>query len=464
MFIELDRNSGIPVKKQLYDAITLKILQGELAKGEKLPSTRELANQLNIARNSVIEIYEQLTSEVYLKTVGGRGTFVCEGRGGIMDSGVLPERKRPDNALNKSCIDFGSGVPDLGTFPRKAWLRALKESLDNAEDSELGYSSVFGYRPLRSSLAQYLMKYKGIRCSYEQIVIVNGTADAIALLAILFRKTMSRVLIESAVVSFVPDIFREFGYRIVPVKVDQSGICTEDLPEMKESLIFTSPTHQFPLGGTLSVERRQKLADYVKARGSYIIEDDYDSEFRYAGAPVNSICQRAPENVIHLGTFSKTLAPFLRFGYIVLPGQLVPQVRELQSLLYRRVNAHAQMALNYLFEQGIYVKHVNAVCKLYKRKMLTVTSSLRQEFGDRIQVLGASSGMHVAVVFPEPIFDSKSRAVFLRHEVDAELLSDYTIEKRETCDTLILGFGHLAEAEIREGIRRLKASVNELAY
>jgi GntR family transcriptional regulator/MocR family aminotransferase len=171
VFIELDRNSGIPVKKQLYDAITLKILQGELKKGEKLPSTRELADQLNIARNSVIEIYEQLTSEAYLETAGGKGTFVCEGRGGVMDNGVLPERKEPDSVNTSDCIDFGCGIPDLGTFPRKAWLRALKESLDLAEDYELGYNSVFGYRPLRFSLAQYLIKYKGIRCSHEQIVI-----------------------------------------------------------------------------------------------------------------------------------------------------------------------------------------------------------------------------------------------------------------------------------------------------
>ncbi len=462
MFIELDRNSGIPVKKQLYDAITLKILQGDLKKGEKLPSSRELAEQLNIARNSVIEIYEQLTSEAYLETVGGRGTFVCEGRGGVVNNGSLPERKELDNTNRGNCIDFGSGVPDLGTFPRKAWLRALRESLDLAGDYELGYNSVFGFRPLRFSLAQYLEKYKGIRCSPEQIVIVNGASDAIALLAVLFRKTISQVLIESAVVSFVPDIFREFGYRVVPVKVDQSGICTEKLPDTRNGLIFTSPSHQFPLGGTLSAERRLKLANYAKANGHYLIEDDYDSEFRYAGAPVNSIYQMAPENVIHLGTFSKTLAPFLRLGYMVLPAQLVPRVKELQSLLYRRVGTHAQMALNLLFEQGVYVKHVNAMCKLYKRKMLTITSALSLEFGERIQVLGASSGLHVAVVFPEPLFDSKSRAIFLRHEVDVELLSDYAAEEQETCDTLILGFGHLSEAAIIDGIRRLKASVDEM--
>jgi GntR family transcriptional regulator/MocR family aminotransferase len=147
---------------------------------------------------------------------------------------------------------------------------------------------------------------------------------------------------------------------------------------------------------------------------------------------------------------------------MVLPAQLVSRVKELQSLLYRRVGTHAQMALNLLFEQGVYVKHVNAMCKLYKRKMLTVTSALSREFGERIQVLGASSGLHVAVVFPEPVFDSKSRAIFLRHEVDVELLSDYATEEQETCDTLILGFGHLSEAAIRDGIRRLKASVDEM--
>lgn len=462
MFIELNRNSGIPVKKQLYDAITSKILQGELAKGEKLPSTRELSYQLNIARNSVIEIYDQLISEAYLETVSGKGTFVCEGRDVLLYRDVLPSSRKPGKALKRNHIDFGSGVPDLGAFPRKVWMRALKESLEVASEAEFGYLSVFGYRPLRSSLAQYLLKYKGIRCSNEQIVIVNGTSDAIVLLAMLFRKTISQVLIESAVVSFVPDIFREFGYGIVPVKVDQSGICTDHLPETEAGLIFTSPSHQFPLGGTLSVERRRMLADYAKAHSHYIIEDDYDSEFRYVGAPVNSVYQLAPENVIHLGTFSKTLAPFLRLGYMVLPRQLIPQVRRMQSLLYRRVNIHSQMALNCLLEQGIYVRHVNTMCKLYKRKMLIITNALHHEFGDFIEILGTSSGLHIAVVFPKPIFSSKSRAVFLQHEVDVELLTDYSIERQEECDTLILGFGDLAEDVIREGIRRLKASVDEL--
>lgn len=462
MFIELDRNCGIPVKKQLYDAITLKILRGELTRGEKLPSTRKLANQLNIARNSVIEIYEQLVSEAYLETVGGKGTFVCGGRGGLQDGSALPGRPKPEKAVRRNCIDFVCGVPDLGAFPRKAWLRAMKESFEDAEDTELGYGPAFGYKPLRCSLAEYLLKYKGISCSYEQIVIVNGTSDAVALLAILFRKVIARLLVESAAVSFVPDIFREFGYRIEPVKVDRYGICTEDLPEAEGCLVFTSPSHQFPLGGTLSVERRRKLADYAKAHGHYIVEDDYDSEFRYAGAPVNSLYQLAPENVIHLGTFSKTLAPFLRLGYMVLPQKLVPQVRKLQKMLYRSVNTQVQMALNRLIEQGVYVKHVSAMCKLYRKKMQTVTSALRHEFGDAVQILGVNSGLHVAVVFPNPIFDSKSRKVFLRHDVDIELLSDYTVNETDTCDTLILGFGHMAEETIREGIRRLKASVDEL--
>lgn len=462
MFIELDRNNGIPVKKQLYDAITLKILRGELARGEKLPSSRELADRLNIARNSVIEIYEQLVSEAYLETVRGKGTFVSGGRGGIHTGGVTDGRVKPEKVIRKNLIDFRCGIPDLGSFPRKAWLRALKESLEDAQDDELGYGSFFGYGPLRRSLAEYLLKYKGISCSYRQIVIVNGTSDAIALLAVLFRKSVSRVLVESAVVSFVPDIFREFGYDTVPVRVDRHGICTKDLPEAEGCLVFTSPSHQFPLGGTLSAERRRELADHAGAHGHYIIEDDYDSEFRYAGAPVNSLCQLAPDNVIHLGTFSKTLAPFLRLGYMVLPERLVPQVKRLQRLLNRRVNTHEQMALNHLMEEGIYVRHVNRVCKLYKRKMQTVTSALHQEFGDLVQVLGVNSGLHVAAVFPGLLFDSKSRKVFLQHEVDVELLSDYTIERQETCDTLILGFGHLSEAGIREGIRRLRSAVDEL--
>ena len=465
MFIELDRNRNIPVKKQLYDAITSKILKGDLAKGEKLPSTRELAAQLGIARNTVIEIYEQLISEAYLESVNGKGTFACRIKDGLPVDDIFPERRvarKAEQAVKSSRIDFGSGVPDLGAFPRKAWLRALKESLEYAEDAELGYKSVFGYQPLRDSLARYLIKYKGIRCSYRQIVIVNGTSDALVLLALLFRESIREVLVESAVVSFVPDIFTAFGYSLNPVKIDQFGICTEDLPEADRGLIFTSPSHQFPLGGTLSIERRRQMAEYAKAHQHYIIEDDYDSEFRYAGAPVNSVYQLAPESVIHLGTFSKTLAPFLRLGYMVLPQNLVARVKKLQTLLYRRVNTHDQMALNYLLEQDIYVKHVNAMCKRYKRKMQCIVNALHHEFGDEIQIYGANSGLHVAVAFPEPIFDSKSPAVFSKFEVGAELLTDYMIKKQEACNILILGFGHLSEKAIGEGIHRLKASVDEI--
>ncbi len=465
MFIGLDKNGEVPIKKQLYDTITFKILNGELAKGDKLPSTRELADKLGIARNTVIEIYEQLVSEAYLEAFCGKGTFVSGGREGIAVNDILPAPgvKGSFGCLNDNDrIDFASGVPDLKSFPRKAWLRALKESLEEAEAIEFGYGSVLGYQPLRESLSRYLLRYKGIRCTPGQIVIVNGTSDALNLCALLFQKSERELMVESAVVSFVPDIFRIFGYNIKPLETDQYGLCTKDLSETGGGLIFCSPSHQFPLGGTLSIERRLQLADYARAHSHYIIEDDYNSEFMYTGAQVNSLFQLAPENVIHMGTFSKALAPFLRLGYMVVPAEMVPGVKELQSHLCRRVNMHDQMALNYLFQQGIYVKHVAAMCKRYKRKMRCIVDALKSEFGEGIDIYGTSSGLHIAVAFSEPLFDAGSTSVFLGHKVMVDQLTDYMIEKQNKCDTLILGFGNLDESMIAEGIKRLKAAVSEM--
>jgi GntR family transcriptional regulator/MocR family aminotransferase len=466
MFVVLDRNSGIPVRKQLYDAITLKILKKELSVGYKLPSTRELAEELGIARNTVVEIYEQLISEGYLETVHGSGTFVAGGNEGVLESAVFSVHHsggKTGRAGTGRRIDFRTGVPDLGAFPRKAWLRAVRESLDEAGDNLLGYGPVLGYMPLRGALSEYLMKNKGIHCSPEQVVIVNGTSDAMSIIALLFQGSVKELMAESAVVSFVPDIFRTFGYRIRPLETDRQGLCTDDLPEAADSLIFCSPSHQFPLGGTLSVERRLQLANYAKTHRHYIIEDDYDSEFRYAGAPVNSIFQLAPENTIHLGTFSKTLAPFLRLGYMVVPVKLAAGIRELQSNLCRRVGMHTQMALHRLFEQNIYARHVMTMRKRYKRKMRCITNALHNEFGDSIRIFGENCGLHVAVAFSEPLFDAGNTRIFLKHGVSAELLTDYMLEKQEACDTLILGFGSLSEEVITEGVKRLKTAVSEIS-
>lgn len=465
MFVVLDRNGAIPLKKQLYDAITAKILKGELVKGDKLPSTRELADKLGIARNTVIEIYEQLISEAYLETAYGKGTFIAGGKDGtsVQDAISAPQgQSRIKRTGGSNRIHFACGIPDLKAFPRKAWFRTLKESLEEADDILLGYGPAFGYQPLRETLARYLMKYKGIHCSSAQIVVVNGTSDALNMIALLFQKDVAQIMIEPAVAGFVPDIFRTFGYKLSPMKMDYHGVTTKDLPEADDGIIFTSPSHQFPLGSTLSIERRLELADYAKTHRHYIIEDDYDSEFRYTGAPLNSIYQLAPDNVIHLGTFSKTLAPFLRLGYMVVPEKLVLRVKEHQALLYRRVNLQDQMALNCLFEQGTYIKHVITMCKRYKRKMRCITNALQEQFGDSIKICGAHSGMHVAVVFPKTLFDVGSTRIFLRHGVEADLLMDYLIEKQETCDTLILGFGNLDESLIPEGIKRLKAAISEI--
>ncbi len=516
MFVQLSRNSGVPIRKQLYDAMTESILAGTLPPGEKLPSTRELSDSLGVARNTVVEIYEQLVSESYLAAYPGKGTFV-EDRYGLMPQGsalqrpwgsASPAPAHPwrttgegvaaasemvpvslfadtQEAWPEGVVAFAGGVPDLGMFPRKAWLKVLRECLESADPALFGYGDVMGYSPLRMSLSAHLAKYKGIHCSPEQIVMVNGTADAILLCALMFRPEHRPLLVEASVIDFVPEVFRAMAYPLRPLPIDQEGILTDQLPEVTDGLLFCSPSHQFPLGGTLSIGRRLRLTDYARRNRHYLIEDDYSSEFRYAGAQVNSLAQLAPDRVIHLGTFSKTLAPFLRLGYMVVPEQLVPVVRQCQNMLSRRVNALDQMALAQLIDQGTYARHVLAAGKRYKRKMQCLVDALRKAFGSRAEIHGSHAGLHVAVTFPGLRFDAQTDKTLLQHGVFAERLSEYTLPEEpmerppvgtgdaqpqcgasttggiqpHACHTLILGFGNLDEAAIREGVRRLKEAL-----
>ena len=450
MFVQLDRNGTVPIRKQLYDALTGSILSGALQSGEKLPSTREMSDKLGVARNTIVEIYEQLISESYLTTFPGRGTFVAPQQEHAPHGWTRSEpawweqaaradmpllsttwAARASGALRESgpadVIAFAGGMPDLETFPRKAWLRALRESLIFADTSLFGYGDVMGYFPLRLSLAEHLAKYKGIRCSPYQIVLVNGTADAILLCALMFRQEHRTLMVETPVIDFVPEIFRMLSYPLFPLAVDDEGIRTERLPDRSGDLIFCSPSHQFPLGGTLSIGRRLQLTDYVRRNRHFLIEDDYSSEFRYAGAQVNSLAQLAPDHVIHLGTFSKTLAPFLRLGYMVVPESLVPAVKQCQTLLSRRVGTLEQMALNVLIEQGSYTRHVLAVGKRYKRKMQCLVGALQEAFGDEVRILGSHAGLHVAVTFSGISFSPKTDAVLAHHGVCAERLAEYAV-------------------------------------
>ncbi len=462
MFVLIDRNSPKSIKKQLYDSITKKILNGELKAGVKIPSSRHLSIHLNIARNTVREIYDQLVAESYLETVQGKGTYVA-----CLEKHLIKEKKEKSemytlNAATDNLISFIAGTPDLSEFPRMKWMSCLKKSVADIESVILDYNGFDGYKPLRKTLSEYLLRHKGINCSYENIIITNGTRAALSLIALYYKKKVENIIIESPAVNFALDIFNIHGYLIKPVKVDEQGILTNQLPRSKNCLIYVTPSHQFPFGGTLSINRRLTLIKYAQENGHLILEDDYDSEFRYKGAPVNSLYQLSPEKVIHIGTFSKTLAPSLRLGYMAVPPAIYIEIKKFYESIFETPNMIVQMVMNEIITSGEYEKHIYKMRRIYKKKLNTLIRILTEEFNDQIKINGENSGLHISVEFNNIFFNKDDKEIFTKYGLIVDYDSDYMLQCSVKSNIIILGFGHLTEEKIIAGVKKLKKAVEEI--
>ena len=458
MFTNIDRNSKVPLKKQIYDTIIEDILAGRRRAGEKMPSTRMLADSLGVARNVMVEVFEQLTSEGYLDVVRGKGTFISS-----VEIRQIPYRETREEVVQRvrkrDVISFECGIPDLRSFPRNVWAGYLKESMLEMTARECGYNHILGYKPLRIEIANYLQNYKGICCSSSQVFITAGTTDAIEFLSLLFRSRRPTFIGEEVTVPFIPDIFRLQGYHMKTIAVDEEGISLEELEDVPDSLLCVSPSHQFPLGGTLSFERRKGIYDWLVRNDNYLIEDDYDSEFRYKGASVNSLYQLAPDHVLHLGTFSKTLMPALRLGYMVVPVTLLEEARHLKFLLKNRIDLVNQMALYKFMASSRYTKHIFKMKKIYKSRMIYITGRLKELFGEEIHIYGENSGLHIAVRFQKHRFDRHFSRKLIQNGLSVDLLTDYEQNPSGDTDTLIFGFGNLERKEIEDGLQRLKETI-----
>ncbi len=455
MFINIDRNSNISIKKQLYDKLTYMILNCELMYGEKLPSSRELASSLKISRNTVVEVYDQLIAEVYISTRKGSGTYVTNTRKcHLLEE---PECSTKRTKKDPNILRLIAGTPDLTHFPKQSWMQATRRAVNNKNTDIFGYGDPNGYLPLREALSKYLYTHKGICSSPEQVIISGGTKDAIRLIALSLKDEINSLLTESPSVLFVPEIFRSIGYNITPLKVDSIGIVTKELKHQERSIIYTSAAHQFPLGGTLTIKRRHELIDFAVKHNHLIIEDDCDSEFRYKGAPVNSLFQICSRYVIHIGTFSKTICPSLRLGYIVLPEILTAIPEKYTELIGNPPGTLLQATVNDLIRSGDYEKHIFKMTKIYKAKVKIVIDTLNKEFSNKIRVNGEHTGLHVVVEFINHTFKESDKAVFYKYNLEVEFSNEYSTGRAQPkSNKLIFNFAHLTQDEIILAITQLK--------
>ncbi len=454
LLIALDRGARSPLRAQLEDGLRDAVRSGRLAPRSRLPATRSLAADLGVSRRLVVDAYAQLLAEGYLRARPGAGTFVAEAASG---AGAPSAKPAPDVLA----FDFFPGYPDLASFPRRQWLRAMRETLRDAPDRAFGYPHPNGAPALRRSLAEHLRRVRGVVAGPDSIVICAGAAQAFALLAATLAGR--EMAVEDPGLPAHRQILSAHGASLVPLPVDGHGARVELLRQSDRDIgsVLVTPAHQSPTGVALSPARRAELLAWAAEHDAYVIEDDYDAEYRYDRAPLGAMQGLAPDRVIYTGTISKTLSPALRLGWMALPGSLVDRVAERKLLADHGSPTLDQLALARLLDSGDYDRHLRTARRRYRSRRDALAQALARHLpGARLE--GVAAGLHAIVRLPAPVDGLAVMRAAAGRSVGVYPLGYAYFDVRPVDDGLVLGYASLAEPAIEEGIRRLAAAFAEV--
>jgi GntR family transcriptional regulator/MocR family aminotransferase len=360
------------------------------------------------------------------------------------------------NKQPKDLIDFRSGVPALDVFPIRQWGKSIHKICLEYPGSMLTYDVPEGRRELRQALSEYLFRARGISCRPDQLLITSGATQGLALVAKLLHLPDARIVVEDPLHTGMQSIFSTAGYRLLPVPVDAQGLQTRLLaPVMNPRLIYVTPSHQFPLGGILPVQRRIELLAFARKNDCYIVEDDYDSEFRYEGPPLSALQWLDPERVIYVGSFSKILAPALRLGYVILPAPLMRHCRELKRFSDVHTPTIEQLALARFIREGKLGRHVIRMKRVYAPRRRAIKEALYRHFPGGLTIAGDSTGLHLIAEFPDIEFSAEVVKGLEQGGVRVYPVETHAIIQGRHKGKLIMGYGHLEVKDIEEGVRRL---------
>jgi GntR family transcriptional regulator/MocR family aminotransferase len=458
------------------------ILEGRLRPGEPVPATRLLSDQLGIARNTVALAYERLAAEGYIEARRSVGTFVSmqipemalfaathkstspmrrpRRTTGERTSQVLRSQTLVNPHRRRLVADFWVGRPDPDSFPRKAWARLMVQRLLSSGSALTEYRDPAGLLELRQAIADRVRPTRSIETGPDEIIVVGGCQDGLNLVSRILLEAGSTAVVEQPCYQGAAFLFESFGASIFPVPVDDRGIDCRRLPNIKNAIAYVTPSHQYPLGVTMSLERRLELLAWAAKTNSYILEDDYDSDFRFHGAPVAALkgLDRMGR-VIYLGTFSKSLGAGLRLGYVIVPSELIDKARHMKTLMNNGQPWLEQATLADFMRGGSYERHVRQIRKRYHLRRTALLSALKKYFGGA-EIVGDEAGMHLAWRLPEGLPPASEVE---RLAIDAGV-GVYTLASGgavsygappENEKYLVLGFSSLTEREIANGISRL---------
>jgi GntR family transcriptional regulator / MocR family aminotransferase len=457
VLLTLDRDLNVPLRAQLEDQFRQAIRSGRLAAGQRVPSSRALAQALSLSRGLVQDCYAQLQAEGYLSTRGGSATRVARAAAPVAE----PDHQPPAQPLRRLVADFASGVPDLGLAPREAWTWAVREACRTAPNAEFNYGDPAGNRRLREVLAAYLRRVRAIDTTADQVLVCSGMAQGLGLvLRVLAGHGMTRVGIEDpGPITSLTATAAWAGVEAVPVPVDEHGVDVAALDATGAQAVVLTPAHQWPTGVVLAPERRLALIDWATRHRATIIEDDYDAEFRYDRNPVGALQGLAPGRVIALGTVSKSLAPVLRLGWAVSPPALTADLAGAKLVTDRGSPGLDQLALAILIESGRYDRHLRRMRAEYAARRDTLIQALAAHAPD-IQVSGLAAGFHAVAHLPAGATEHAVIAAARERLVGLYGMSTHRASHSAEPSQLVLGFGNTSQRAIREGIAMLGGVLN----
>jgi GntR family transcriptional regulator / MocR family aminotransferase len=483
--IQLAYRTKTPMYRQLCDWFRRAIIDGQMRPGQRVPSTRGLAAELRISRIPVLNAYEQLLAEGYFETFVGAGTCVARS---IPDEALSPptvkERKGHQEIIEKrgprrlsrrgralthmpaqSWLDnlgaFRVSLPALDHFPIAVWRKLVARHSRRPLPGIMAYGDAMGYLPFREAIAEYLSAVRGVRCESSQILVTTGSQQALQISAQVLLDPKDRVCMEEPGYPGARQAFTTAGARLIPIPLDDEGINIAELIRRGRDAraVYVTPSHQYPMGMTMSATRRMLLLNWAVRSGAWIMEDDYDSEYRFGSRPIASLQGLDTDGrVIYVGTFSKVMFPALRLGYVVVPKDLVPAFSAARDAADIFSSTLYQAVLTDFVREGHFARHIRRMRMLYMDRRRALVNAIQIQMGDMAEVIGAEAGMHLAVLLPRGTDDVAVSRKAAQRGISAMPLS-VCYSKAPTRGGLILGYGGANAHQIHDGIRKLRMGV-----
>ena len=485
LIISLDTKADAPLYEQICEYFKQEIQEGRLAAGVRLPSSRALAGNLAVSRSTVDLAYDQLVSEGYIEAVPCKGYYVCDIEGlyygtgrrqeqtdagsGASQEGALEGRlhetkRQADRESFKDrdgfVYDFALNGIAPGSFPHNAWRRLSRQVLTDAQDSLFALGDPCGELSLREAIAEYLYRARGVHCEPEQILVGAGNDYLLMLLCTILGRDR-RIAMENPTYRSAWHDFGHMGFERCVVNQDEQGIDVKDLEQTGADMVYVMPSHQFPMGTVMPLKRRLSLLKWAGRGERYIIEDDYDSEFRYKGKPIPALQGfDKEERVIYLGTFSKSIAPSIRISYMVLPKKLMRRYLSGENPFSVTVCRADQKILERFLREGHYERHLNRMRSLYKGKHDLLLRWLKDSMGNVCTYFGEHAGVHLLVQLKNGLSEQEAVEKAARLGVRVYGLSEFLVSGQTPPmqSTVLLGYATMPEEDLEEGIKRLTAA------